>query len=310
VAYYEGTVVDITARKESQQALRRAHDELEQRVEDRTFALAHSNAALQSEIAERKRAEETAAAANRAKSEFLANMSHEIRTPMNAILGYAQLLRRDSTLRPNQSDALKTILDSGKHLIDLIDDILDISKIEAGHTELYLEEFDLQLLLDDVFGMFRHRCQQKSLQLTLNRTETGHRCVRGDQRKLRQVLINLLANAVKFTDAGSVMLTVSMPQPDVYRFEVKDTGLGIPACALKDIFEPFQQAGNNGARGGSGLGLAIAWRHVELLGGALGCQSQLGQGSLFSFEIPLSSASNTDSANARADEDFIHLVPD
>jgi PAS domain S-box-containing protein len=308
VSYYEGTVVDVTTRKESQQALRRAHDELEQRVEERTFALAHSNAALQAEISERKRAEENAASANRAKSEFLANMSHEIRTPMNAILGYAQLLRRDSTLRPRQNDALKTILDSGKHLIDLIDDILDISKIEAGHIQLNMEEFDLHAMLSDVLGMFRHKAQQKSLDLSSNLNNSNSWFVRGDQRKLRQVVINLLANAVKFTDAGSVTLLASNPQPDIFRIEVQDTGLGIPPDALKGIFEPFQQARNHGARGGSGLGLAIACRHVELLSGKLYCESRLNAGSRFYFEIPLTTSSDLAPASPASDEDLIHLA--
>jgi PAS domain S-box-containing protein len=308
VSYYEGTVVDITARKESQQALRNAHDQLEHRVQERTFALAQSNTALQMEIAERKRAEEAAAAANRAKSEFLANMSHEIRTPMNAILGYSQLLRRDANLNPRQSDALKTILDSGKHLIDLIDDILDISKIEAGHTQLNLEEFDLHVLFEDVIGMFRHRCQQKSLELKTNLKNVETQFVRGDPRKLRQVLINLLANAVKFTDRGSVTLTASTTRSKRCRIEVLDTGVGIPADALQGIFEPFQQAGNNAARGGSGLGLAIAWRHVELMGGNLTCESRLGGGSKFSFEIPMPSVSTTEPDKCESSEELLHLA--
>ena len=270
---------------------------------------ARSNAALQAEISERKRAEEAAASANRAKSEFLANMSHEIRTPMNAILGYAQLLRRDTNLRPRQGDALKTILDSGKHLIDLIDDILDISKIEAGHAQLNVEEFDLHLLLDDVIGMFRHKCQQKSLQLISDWDNSVLRCVGGDQRKLRQVIINLLANAVKFTDRGSVTLAVSNSAANICRFDVRDTGLGIPADALSGIFEPFQQAGNNGARRqrtwfGDCLAACRAPRRQAAL------RIWPGAGSRFYFEIPLAAASSAQTLPRDSDDHMLHLIAD
>ncbi|HMB95900.1 MAG TPA: CHASE domain-containing protein, partial [Tepidisphaeraceae bacterium] len=307
--HYEGTVVDITARKLAEQALRRAHDELEHRVEQRTFELARSNSALQAEIAERTRAEENAFAANRAKSEFLANMSHEIRTPMNAILGYAQLLSRDKTLAPSQSDAIRTVLASGRHLIELIDDILDISKIEAGHVEVNAIQFDLHALLREVAGMFRQKCIQKSLPLAIVGIEPGNLMVRGDERKLRQVLINLMGNAIKFTDSGSVTLSVAKESADRYRFEVSDTGIGIPAAALRGIFDPFQQASNNADRGGTGLGLAIAKRHVDLMGGQLMCESQPGQGSRFFFALSLPHAASSDLAVELADATMLKLSP-
>jgi PAS domain S-box-containing protein len=285
--YYEGTVVDITARKEAEQALRDAHDELEHRVEARTIELACSNQALQVEIAERKRAEESAAAANRAKTEFLANMSHEIRTPMNAILGYAQLLHRDRNLCAEHGDAISTILSSGRHLVELVDDILDLSKIEAGHVEMHDNPFDLPALVHDVAGMFRQRCEQKSLALLVEGPPQGT-TVRGDERKLRQVLINLVGNAVKFTDSGHVAIRVWQTNADQFRFEVQDTGIGIPEQSAKDIFEPFQQACNGQSRGGTGLGLTIARRHVSLMGGRLTCASSARGGSAFSFSLNLS----------------------
>jgi PAS domain S-box-containing protein len=290
VIYYEGTVVDITDRKQAEQALRDAHGELEQRVEARTIELACSNQALQIEIAERKRAEESAAAANRAKSEFLANMSHEIRTPMNAILGYAQLLHRDSKLSDEHAQAISTILCSGRHLVELVDDILDLSKIEAGHVEIHRNEFDLRALIHDVAGMFRQRCEQKSLLLRVEGPFGGpsdETVVRGDERKLRQVLINLVGNAVKFTDIGEVAITVAASDSANFRFEVRDTGIGIPQNSVRDIFEPFQQAHNGQARGGTGLGLTIARRHVELMGGELHCRPSGATGSVFSFVISL-----------------------
>ena len=281
--YYEGTVVDVTERK-------RYRDELETRVRERTLELADINQALQKEIAVRKRAEDSAAAASRAKSAFLASMSHEIRTPMNAILGYAQLLERDPTLRAMHREALQTVLSSGNHLLGLIDDVLEISKIEAGRAELRPSEFDVDELLNDVAGMFRQRCRQKDLSLMVeDRTKGRHRVV-GDQRKLRQVLINLVGNAVKFTDEGSVTVRVTLERAERYRFEVIDTGIGILAEARDAIFEAFNQGPTDHRRGGSGLGLTICRQHIELMGGTLEVTSSRNEdesGSRFSFAIDL-----------------------
>jgi PAS domain S-box-containing protein len=290
VLYFEGTVVDVTERKLAEGSLRRNRDELESRVRDRTLELARINQALEEEVAVRKRAEEAAAAANRAKSAFLASMSHEIRTPMNAILGYAQVLERDPTLRASQREALQTVLSSGNHLLELIDDVLDISKIEAGRVELRPTEFELDGLLRDVAGMFRQRCRQKSIALRVEDMSGESRRVIGDERKLRQVLINLMGNAVKFTDHGSVTLRVQAQQNDCYRFEVIDTGIGIALNARGAIFEAFNQGPTDHRRGGSGLGLAISRQHIELIGGHLTVTSSHGgpdSGSTFSFTVPL-----------------------
>jgi PAS domain S-box-containing protein len=294
--YYEGTVVDVTARKESVSLLRRSRDELEAAVRARTTELARSNDQLQSEIHIRKRAEEEAAAANRAKSAFLAAMSHEIRTPMNAILGYAQLLSRDAGLLEPHREAVRTILCSGDHLLGLIDDVLDLSKIEAGRAEVHRSAFNLGGLVRDLAAMFRERCREKGLALEIDAPPELAGChVMGDERKLRQVLINLLGNAVKFTDAGGVTLRVEHNLLDrgFYRFEVTDSGIGVPPEMAGVVFEPFRQAAGGCHRGGTGLGLAIARQHVELMGGQLKLASDGRQGSTFFFRLQLPEADDS-----------------
>ena len=227
------------------------------------------------------------AAANQAKSDFLASMSHEIRTPLNAILGYAQLLQHDAGLPPEQRDAIAGISASGRHLLGLINEILDLSKIEAGRMELSPIDFDLAVLANDLAATFRPLCAQKKIGFRLEITGGAHHRLRGDEGKLRQVLINLVGNAVKFTNAGDVALRI-LRQPDgAWRFEVFDTGLGIPPEEQRDIFMPFHQGSGARHQGGTGLGLAIAQRQVELLGGKLELKSERGTGSRFFFTIPL-----------------------
>ncbi|MEZ0386351.1 MAG: ATP-binding protein, partial [Verrucomicrobium sp.] len=247
-----------------------------------------AHAVLLNEVVIRKEAEAAAEAANKAKSEFLANMSHEIRTPMNAILGYSQILARDSALHPFQRDAVATILHSGDHLLHLINEILDLSKIDAGRMEVAISEFDLTVLLRDMEAMFQQRCEEKhlGLRLELPQPERAH-TVRGDEGKVRQVLINLLANAVKFTDRGRVTLRALPGDADVWRFEVEDTGMGIPNDQQERIFEPFQQGSFIHQSGGTGLGLAIARRQMEIMGGSLTVRSEVGRGSCFSATMAL-----------------------
>ena len=230
--------------------------------------------------------------ANQAKSRFLANMSHEIRTPMNAILGYAQLLQRDAELSPPQRQAVDTIEQSGSHLLKLINEVLDISRIEAGTLELHPVDFDLQALVHGLDVMFRLRCQQKGLAWQVEIPEAERLLVRGDEAKLTQVLINLLGNAVKFTDAGGVRLQVTSLPENQYRFEVIDTGPGISPDIRSALFEPFHQTQEGTQRGGTGLGLSIAQRLVEVLDGRLDLESAPGEGSRFFFSLPLPAATD------------------
>jgi signal transduction histidine kinase/CheY-like chemotaxis protein len=227
------------------------------------------------------------AAANQAKSDFLASMSHEIRTPLNAILGYAQLMQRDAGLPPEQRDNVAGIGASGRHLLGLINEILDLSKIEAGRMELNPIDFDLAMLANGLVATFRPLCAQKKIGFRLEITSGKHHRVRGDEGKLRQVLINLVGNAVKFTGAGEVSLRMLRQTDGRWLFEVFDTGLGIPLDEQAKIFKPFHQGSGARHQGGTGLGLAIAQLQVELLGGKLELKSERGTGSRFYFVIPL-----------------------
>ena len=232
-------------------------------------------------------AKEAAEGANRAKSLFLANMSHEIRTPMNAILGYAQILQRKPTLAADDRKAVETIHRSGDHLLKLINDVLDLSRIEAGRYELHPSDFDLQALLQNLGVMFGQRCQARRLSWQVEASLDGRIPVYGDEAKLSQVFINLLGNAVKFTDKGAVTLKVTALPENQYRFEVLDTGPGISQEDQKAIFEAFTQAEAGRREGGTGLGLSISQKLIELMGGKLELDSAPGRGSCFFFTVPL-----------------------
>jgi PAS domain S-box-containing protein len=301
VAYYEGTVVDVTARRQAEEQRRRQQEELERRVRERTHELALYNQALKAEVAVRKSAEARAAAASAAKSRFLANMSHEIRTPMNAILGYAQILHRDESLREAQHDAMATILASGNHLMALIEDILDLSKIEAGHVQLNEVEFDLARQAEEIGSMFRQRCTHKGLTLIVERPSAVAVRVVGDEGKLRQVLINLVANAVKFTERGHVRLKVEREPDGLVYLEVSDSGPGIGLEAEAVVFEPFQQGAAGLIEGGTGLGLAISRQYVELMGGRLRLSSAPGRGAKFFFSLPMGAAGSAGDVGGEAE---------
>ena len=254
-------------------------------------------------LAERRRAEsdriarQAAEEASRAKSAFLSNMSHEIRTPLNAMLGFAQILERDGSLTPRQKEMIHTINRSGQHLLNLINDILDMSKIEAGRLELNPVDFCLHDLLEDLEMMFRSRAEAKGLQLLMERADDLPRYVHADEAKLRQVFINLVGNAVKFTKTGGVAVRVraetlernSTQDTHLLRLvvEIEDSGPGIAADELELIFEPFRQSAAGRDAGGTGLGLAVSRRLVELMGGSIGVRSELGKGSCFFFQVPV-----------------------
>lgn len=244
-------------------------------------------------------AKEVADAANRAKSEFLANMSHELRTPLNAILGFTQLMNRDPSVSAEHQQYLGVISRSGEHLLELINDILDMSKIEAGRLTLHENDFDLYRLLDSLEDMLQIKAASKGLRLTFERAPEVPQYIRTDESKLRQVLINLLSNGVKFTEKGSVSLRVTLKAKDenleaaamvnhFLFFEIEDTGPGIDPYEFDKLFKAFRQTATGLKTGeGTGLGLSISQKFVQLMGGEISVMSALSVGTQFSFNIPV-----------------------
>ena len=235
---------------------------------------------------ELKQAKNSAEAATRAKSEFLANMSHELRTPLNGVLGYAQLLKRDRNLSPTHREAVDAIAQSGTHLLNLINDVLDLSKIEAGKIEVEAVATDLRELIVDVRQLIAESARLKGLDLGVYLAPDLPRLVLLDGRHLRQILINLLGNAVKFTERGRVGVAIARRQGRL-RFEVSDTGIGIDPENLVAIFEAFSQTQSGAKEGGTGLGLTISQRLVHTMGGEIFVESKPDAGSVFWFEVPL-----------------------
>jgi signal transduction histidine kinase/DNA-binding NarL/FixJ family response regulator len=271
--------------------LEAANKSLESKVEQRTLE-------LQQEISDRKRAEQVAEAANRAKSEFLANMSHELRTPLNGILGYTQILNKSKTLTDPQKNGINTIHRCGEHLLMLINDVLDLSKIEARRMELYLNNFHLREFLEGIVAICRIRAEQKGILFTFKVLSTLPKLIRADEKRLRQVLINLLSNAVKFTENGEVTFKVGYVDhlegsaltqtSSKIRFQVEDTGIGITKEHLQEIFLPFRQVSARHRQiEGTGLGLGISRQLVQLMGSDINVQSTPGKGSIFWVDLDL-----------------------
>lgn len=301
-----GTVVyllaegrDITEAKRAKAELILLNGELERKVAERTEKLEEINTGLQVEIELRSRieadlmhAKESAEIANRAKSTFLANMSHEIRTPMNAVLGFAQLLNRDDSLSREAQSKVAAIISSGDHLLVIINEILEISRIESGRVEVHTETVDIHQLLNDLSGEFGRQIEEKGITFKRVYEQSAPRYIMSDYGKLRQILTNLLANAVKFTERGAVTLRLASDGTDRIAIEVQDTGIGIGTGEEEIIFRPFERTQRGEAfASGTGLGLAISREFARLIGGDITVESRLGEGSTFrlSFRAPMTS---------------------
>ncbi|OLP16334.1 hybrid sensor histidine kinase/response regulator [Leptolyngbya sp. 'hensonii'] len=272
------------------------------RTKDEIEQLANAFNQMTARLAESYVARETAEVANLAKSEFLANMNHELRTPLNGILGYAQILQRDPETTPKQLNGVNVIYKCGSHLLTLINDILDLSKLEVQKMELYPQDFHVANFLTTTVEICRIRAEQKGVKFQYQPSSQLPTAIHADDKRLRQVLLNLLSNAVKFTDAGTVTFQVEVmgksktsesQQMTRIRFLVKDTGIGIPSNKLKTIFLPFEQANKRDRQTeGTGLGLAISQQIVQMMGSEIQVQSTLGQGSSFWFEVDLPNATD------------------
>jgi len=270
-----GIIFDITENKLAEKELEKYRNHLEETVFIRTKEL--------------ENAKELAETANHAKSEFLSNMSHELRTPLNAILGFSKLLRYNKNITQSQKDQLTTIYQCGEHLLSLINDILDMSKIEAQKLELSLSEIDLPEILHTAFNINKVKADEKDLEYVLEKNVSLPKYVRGDERKLKQIMLNLINNAIKFTEDGRVTIRIDYIEKDsLFIFEVEDTGHGIPLEKQAEIFEPFiQHTGKKLFAEGTGLGLSISKKLVEMMDGSINLQSVPEKGSKFRIEIPL-----------------------
>lgn len=323
-----GISTDITDRKQVEAALRSS-------IEQQAELLAKT----QKQSADLEKAKDAAEAASRAKSEFLANMSHELRTPLNAILGFTQIMSRDRSLKPEHRDYVGIISRSGRHLLALINDVLEMSKIEAGRLKLHPTSFDLYHLLDTLDEMLHLKADAKHLSLTFDRSANLPQYITTDEGKVRQVLLNLLGNAIKFTSVGSVILRVgvksdrevgevnscppspslsssppssSSPSPSLTLiFEVEDTGVGIAPEDIQRLFTPFMQtpSGQQSSEG-TGLGLAISQKFVQLMGGDITVTSVVDRGSIFRFYIQVELAEMGQLLSFYPTQRVIGLAPD
>ncbi|HBE17530.1 MAG TPA: hybrid sensor histidine kinase/response regulator [Cyanobacteria bacterium UBA11149] len=349
-AFQIGAVDYITKPFQIDEVLARVNNQiivrhLTKQLIEKSQQLESQNQQLQQEIIERRKAEKTAEAASKAKSDFVANMSHELRTPLNAILGFTQLMNRDKHLRDEQQEYLEIINRSGEYLLGLIDDVLELSKIESGRFSLNLNSFDFYRFLDSIEEMFQMKAEQKGLYLMILVSSAVPQYIKTDQQKLRGCLINLIGNAIKFTQSGGVVLQVRLGngewqsryqnreeerqerENEEYRenrqdekeklsssshsliFEVKDTGSGIAPDEINTIFQAFAQTetGRNSEEG-AGLGLAITQKFVLMMGGEITVSSTVGKGTTFKFNIKLESGDKS-GIIAKARQRAIGLQP-
>jgi PAS domain S-box-containing protein len=294
-AGYRGTSTDYTARKQAEEALRRAHDELEVKVEERTQE-------LNQEVAERRAAQEQATRANESKSEFLSSMSHELRTPLNAILGFAQLLKdySDDPLTAEQRGYVEQVLDSGKHLLGLVNDVLDLSRVEAGRLEMSLEPIDPVQVLQESLTLMEPLAREREVTIVDAIDIADGTLVKTDPNRFKQVILNVVSNALKYNgDQGSVTVAAVVAANNMLRINVSDTGPGIPGHMRDEVFRPFSRLGAEASKiEGTGIGLTISRELMENMGGRIDFESTVGEGSTFWIEVPIAEPQPSSQAGA------------
>ncbi|MDM8525531.1 ATP-binding protein [Desulfococcaceae bacterium HSG8] len=306
VANMEKLEKEVDERCRAQQALEEHKNHLEDSVREKTGDLIRANEVLQSTNKELQ-------VANRAKSEFLASMSHELRTPLNAILGFTQLMDRSLAMPSEEKENLAIIRRSGENLLNLINDVLEMSKIEAGRTVLSEKVFDMHRLLDDLEDMFYLKVREKGLTLHSECAAEVPQYIRTDDGKLRQVLVNLLGNAIKFTKEGRILVQVmnSGEKEQNLRFSISDTGAGIASDEMDSLFDTFVQTeSGRKSNEGTGLGLAISRKFIRMMGGDIAVESELGRGTVFRFGIRAEAAEVAEIEGVKPERRAIALEPD